>query len=224
MNSTVESRTTNSNCPSAPPPVGATCTSSPATHTISLPASGSRPACNDMKLTYLLTICYNPNPAPFESPISFVFENFEAWPGNCPAFISWYNNLSNIDKAIQQDKWEYEASVIEEQMVVVSILTQAGLFGCDHGWSASSSFNTNLCYSRCLIPTDGWPYWKSTKSYCGIQCCKRKTEFCLGITGAVQFQGPTFETVGPSCEFTPVFCPKGGIPLSTSCGVKCGPL
>ena len=224
----LESRTSGSvssaNCTSASLPVTASCTTVPATHTISLPASGSRPACNDMKLTYLLTVCFNFSPAPGESPFTFIFENFEAWPGNCPAFITWYNGLSNADKATEQDKWEFQASILEEQMVVQTILTNAGWLGCQNNWSASSSFNTNLCYSRCLEPIDEWPYWKSEKSYCGSQCCLRKTLFCVNISGALLFQGPTYETVGTSCTNSPPSCRRGGIPLSPECGVKCGPL
>jgi hypothetical protein len=220
----LESRNSLANCPSSPPPApGITCQTTPATHTISLPASGTRFACNDMKLTYLFTVCYNPNPLPSESYFTFYFENFEAWPGNCPAFLTWYNNLSNADKAIEQDKWEYQASVLEEQMVIQTILTQAGLLGCNNGWTASSSFNTNVCYSRCLVQINKWPYWISEKSYCGNQCCLRKTLFCVNISGALLFQGPTFETIGIGCESSLPVCTKG-YPLSTTCGVKCGPL
>ncbi len=204
-------------------PVGnGNCLTNVNTHTITLPASGSRPACPDMKVQYVVKICYNIPPLPGQSPLTVEISQFEAWLGNCPAFIAWYNSLSNIDKGIQQDKWEYEASVIEEQALIYALLTDTQIIGCHENWSATSSVYTDLCITRCLVEVPVWPYFKTVKSYCGTQCCIRTTNYCVNYSNVLIFQPPVFNTIGDKCINIEVKC-TSGIPLGDKCGVECGP-
>ncbi|MCZ2100094.1 MAG: hypothetical protein LC107_00985 [Chitinophagales bacterium] len=204
------------------PEPGVTCISNMVSHTIVLPASGSRPACSYMNLKYKLTICYNPTPPVGSSYYTFHFSDFEAFPGLCPEFITWYNGLSNIDKAIEHDKWELDAFIIEEQLVVKKILSDAGMFNCYQFNTASSILYKNICYIRCLITVPVWPGFKVQNTYCGSQCCQRTTAYCLNASGILVYKPPVYQTVGVGCNSLPI-CPEGGLPLGPgTCGVSCG--
>ncbi len=182
-----------------------------------VPGLGIRPACSDMQVEYDVTICYNPNGAP---PYQYYFYNFTADIGNCTALANWYNNLSNSDKAEQQDIWEYELSITEE-LSVVQAVSQFFNTNCPERF-ATSTFINEICYNRCLITSEVFPYFRSVKAKCGGQCCLRTRDACKGLSGAVLFSEPTFTTEGDDCPSEPAACKPNSIPLTRSCGVACG--
>ncbi|HRG40795.1 MAG TPA: hypothetical protein PLC27_05305 [Saprospiraceae bacterium] len=223
----VESRTTGAGLPiSSPcfvrPGNDVICSANHITTILNLPASGTRPACSDMKVEYDLVICYNPTTGFW----SFDFSDFVAFPGNCPAFMAWYNALSAQQKSDAQDKWEYDLSINEETTVVQGIVTANGIPpNCGAGNVGMGIVNsyTDVCYNRCLTPTKVFPYWKTVKSFCGNQCCQRSRTACVGLTGNILFGPMTFTTKGTACTISPTICPENSIPLSKFCGVTCGP-
>jgi len=189
--------------------------------TINLPASGSRPACNDMKLNYVLTICFDQ----FTFEITrFQYSNFSAFPGSgCPDFITWYNNLPDIEKGAAQDKWEFDASFIVEQLNILAFSDYIKPCPLSANSQSLSEFTTELCFNRCLIITGGtFPGFKIVKNFCGTQCCIRTRQFCKNQSGTVIFYNPEYQTIGQPCTSSPAFCPNG-IPLNLSCGILCGP-
>jgi hypothetical protein len=210
----------------AQPTSDQTCSANHIVTTLSLPASGSRPACSDMKVEYDLVICIKVDPVTGQLLWTFDFSAFEAFPGNCNVFMTWYNALTPQQKADEQDKWEYQLSINEELSVVQGIVTANSIppnCGTPNTPMFTSNWFTDICYNRCLTPTKVFPYWKTVKSFCGTQCCKRTRTACVGLSGNVLFGPPTFETKGTACTISPTVCPFNSIPLSQFCGVTCGP-
>jgi hypothetical protein len=221
ISSIVETRTNSPGLPiSSPcfeqPKPGSFCTANHITTTMSLPASFPRPSCNDMKVEFDIVVCQLPN-----GKWKFSFSDFEAFYGNCPAFHTWYNSLTPQQKADEQDKWEYELSLIAE-LNYVQAIAQFIPTNCPERFG-NSVFVTDVCYNRCLVPADGFPGFKVVKSFCGTQCCIRNREACKNISGTVLFFQPTFETKGPTCTVAPTVCKVNAVPLSKFCGVTCGP-
>lgn len=198
------------------PDSGAYCTANHIVTTLSLPASYPRPACNDMNVEFDLVICQLLN-----GTYTLSFSEFEAFYGNCPAFDTWYDSLTPEQKAEEQDKWEYELSILTE-FIYVQAIAQLLPANCPEV-VITSFFITEICYNRCLVPSEVFPGFRVIKSFCGTQCCVRKREACKGISGFVLFGPESFETKGPACTSTITVCKFNAIPLSQNCGVVCGP-
>ena len=179
----------------------------------------NRPSCNNMLISYDVVICVANDPS-ITPEYQYYFYNFEANIGNCPAFLNWYNSLSDADKAEQQDIWEYELGLIEELSIVQATAPFLDT-NCPETY-ATSSFINELCYTRCLERTEIFPFFKVVKSKCGAQCCVRTRNACKGISGAVLFSEPTFETFGDQCPSTNSRCKIGSSGLSKTCGTTCG--
>ncbi|MBP9104377.1 MAG: hypothetical protein KBF82_10965 [Chitinophagaceae bacterium] len=199
------------------PPTGSLCSYNQiVNYQMSLGASPPRPACSDMIVNCEVRLCLLSN-----GIWSYTFWNFKADYGNCPAFDTWYQSLSDADKSIQQDKWEYELSIILEQQVVIANAPTIPALCPD--FYAITEFISDLCYRRCLAPIPNFPYWRAIKSLCGDQCCSRNRTACITSTGSISFLAPTFTTKGPTCNSSGGLCPPNTIPLSPTCGVVCGP-
>jgi hypothetical protein len=203
-------------CYTAPPPFSQCSYNQIVNYQMSLGASPPRPACNDMIVNCDVRICLLSN-----GIWSYTFWNFKADYGNCPAFDTWYMSLSDADKAIQQDKWEYELSIILEQNIVIANAPTIPVLCPD--FYAVTEFISDLCYRRCLAPIPNFPFWRAIKSLCGDQCCSRNRTACITPTGSVSWLAPTFTTKGSSCSSSGGSCPANTIPLSPTCGVVCGP-
>jgi len=184
---------------------------------IYLAASGNRPVCTDMLVTYDITICFDFATGEFAISIF----NLSAFPGSCPAFVTWFLNLSNDDKNEAIDKWEYDVSVVIE-LNQAQAIAQGIPVNCPNTF-ATFSYSNETCYSRCLILIPKFPWFQITETLCGGECCVRSRRACKGISGAVIFLEPTFETQGESCDGAPTTCGHNSIPLTKFCGSSCGP-
>ncbi len=177
---------------------------------------GTRPVCT-LKTSFDVLLCVNP-----DGTYQFTFSNFSTDWSNCPAFMSWFNALSNFDKGDQMSIWEYEAS-LDAELIYINIVGQPLPTLCPTP-IISSQFVSENCYNRCLTLLDGPPYYRLVKSYCGNQCCIRKNKGCKNISGFITFfDPPTFETKGQPCDISPAVCKFNSIPLNQSCGQTCGP-
>ena len=184
---------------------------------IYLAASGSRPECTDMLVTYDITICFDPLTGQFTIDIF----NLSAFPGSCPAFITWFLGLPNASKNDAIDKWEYDVSVIIE-LNQAQAIAQGLPINCPNTF-ATFNYSNETCYSRCLILLPKFPWFQVTETLCGNECCVRTRRACKGISGAVLFGEASFETQGDSCDGEPTTCGHNSIPLTKFCGTSCGP-
>lgn len=199
------------------PTVNETCTSNHISTTWYLPPSPPRPGCSDMQVEFDMLVCIDN----ITGILHISYSNFEAFYGNCPAFDIWYQSLLPQDKADAQDKWEFDISMIIELYYAQGVVMYFDT-NCPEIFLVSD-FTVDLCYNRCLVPSDGFPGFRSVKNFCGSQCCVRTRDACKGIGGAVHFYVPTYTTKGLPCTNTRTVCPFNSIPLSKVCGVTCGP-
>lgn len=185
---------------------------------------GTRPACNDFQITYDVLECYDINTGQW----SFFFSNFNAEVGNCPAFQTWFNNLSPAEQGNQIDRWEYQLSFPTQQSHIQNTILNTGLpyTPCPEP-TFNSNWATELCSYRCRVPMPSKEgLWKFVirRTICGGQCCIRSVKGCINQSGFyITFGTPTFETVGPGCPITTPVCPPNSILLDPKCGKVCGP-
>ncbi len=213
--------------PATPGGQGWNCVTNHITTTMSLPANpgDGRPECDDMQVEYDFRFCVNSQ----TGKIDVAFWNFSAMYGaSCTAFDAWYQALTPQQKTDAQDKWEYDASLLQElsqnQYVVDLICPYVPLPLCPT-LSGTSTFMRVNCYARCLVPCNDCPNGVDVIKYtCGEECCKRTRDFCVSNSSClIYFLEPSFQVVGPSCGGPPQNPCPGGIPLGTCGQHDCGP-
>ena len=128
-----------------------------------------------------------------------VIDKFVALTNGCSDYESYLLTLSDYDAATSLDSFEYEASLIYEQVLFEMFNLGGGI---------ASNFYRSSCYVWCAN-YEGGPGelggWKIGKVRCGDKCCKRTRVSFIDSNGDLVFKEPVFESIGnQTCTGTTV--------------------
>jgi len=171
--------------------------------------------CDYVQVKYIMWVC----------PDGIKFSDFEANTlGGCDSLTHSWLYLDEGELDHQLELFNYNASLIVEEMVLSNILRQYNIL-CQFGSVMHSSFYRNLCYRWCVwfdYGKNGEVTTSLVKNYCGDKCCAKATRWCIDENGKVEHSNPVFSNVGNGvCNNIPYPVQCRGYQIGV-CSKECG--